>query len=576
MTRRPWILLAPLVLLTFIAPARPAEDDPLDQAVDTLKRNKLDTDTKALVAMIKKRTVSETTRAKVAGLIKQLGADEFDDREKASDELIEMGGAARAQLTAALKNSDLEIRKRARKALDKIPSLSADADILPAAAFVLASRKPADVAELLLDFLPSIEEHDTAVEVARVLWMVAKDKKGKVDPALITALSDKKYPIKRLAAGDALARSALKDQKDAVLKLLEDDSPTVRRYVAEALVRDVKDNGTIDSSIPALIKLTGSDSVADREAAVAVLEDVAGEKSPSTSEDLDSPKARQNFQKAWEGWWKGAKVDLKKVDFEGAAGKGEILIGSYGWTNNKRNMGSLIEMDKDGKTKWEILDLLYPVYACKTKRDRVLVCEHNGGKVTERDVKDKGKVLWEKTGLQQPLACERLRNGNTFIVTRNELLEVDRKGTTVRSVNRNNTYDIVTAGRHKDGTYTMITTNTTIIRYDANLKQLSSVSLNRWLSYTTGLKCAYLPNGHVVIPDYGSSRLREYDKEGKQVVEINATYPTAVSKLNHGGYLYLSRQGNQLIEIDKEGKQLSTKAIPNNNVRSNPLFMERK
>src|SRR5262249_51641470 len=159
------------------------------------------------------------------------------------------------------------------------------------------------------------------------------------------------------------------------------------------------------------------------------------------------------------------------------------------------------------------------------KRDRVLVADHNANKVVEIDAKTK-KELWKKDNVSQPLSCERLRNGNTIIVARNEMLEVDRDGKTVKSVNRGGNYDVVTAGRHKDGTYTLITSNTTIIRYDANFKQLSSVSLNRYLSYTTGLKCAYLPDGGVVLPDYGSSRLRVYDKDGKQTSEITATYPT--------------------------------------------------
>jgi len=312
-----------------------------------------------------------------------------------------------------------------------------------------------------------------------------------------------------------------------------------------------------------------------------VLEAVAGDKSPKQPSDCDTPKAKRNYRQEWEAWWKDAseKADLKKVDFEEAS-RNYTLVGLYGYTDKKQYTGRVLEMDKDGKEKWKMDGLLYPVYACKTKRDRILVAEHNGNKVTERDTKidDVNKnIVWKKENVSQPLACERLPNGNTLIVARNEMLEVDGKGNTVRSVNRNGNYDIVTAGRHKDGSYTLITTNTTIIRYDASFKQLNSVSLNRYLSYTTGLKCSYLPKGGLVLPDYGSQMLREYDADGKELTTIKATYPTAVTKLTNGNYVYLSRAGNQGIhEIDAKGNSVSTKTIPNSNNRMTPMFMERK
>jgi len=574
MTRKPWILLAPLALLAFfVAPARTADDDDvIKEDLATLKAANLDTDTKALVSLIKKRTVSENTRTKIAGFIKQLGAEDFDDREQASKELVEMGAVARPQLTNALKDEDLETRKRARKALDKIGSAAAEAAVVQAAARVLVIRKPDDVVELLLNYLPSVEEVETAEEVAKVLSVVAKDKNGKPDKALVAALKDKKYPIKRWAAANALTNAAVKDERDNVLKLLDDDNVGVRRRVAAALVQ-AKDKG----GVPALIKLIESDSPEDAEVAEDLLAVLAGDKAPEQPADLDAPKAKQNYRKEWEAWWKGAsaKFDMSKVDFEGVS-RNYTLVGVNGYRN--KVIGKVMELDNAGKVKWELGDdLQYPVYACKTKRDRVLVCEYNANKVVEYDLKK--KAVWTKQLNTQPLICDRLPNGNTFIVTRNQLLVYDRGGKEVQRVDRPN-YDVVTAGRHKDGTYTLITNNGGIVRYDASFKETSNVATNRYIYYTTGLKCAYLPKGGLVIPDYNSRKIREYDGSGKQLVEIDASYPTSVAKLNNGNYLYLSRQGNQgMIEVTKDGKQVSNKTIPgnnNNNVRLQPLFLERK
>jgi len=586
MTRRPWILLAPVVLLAFAVPARADDDDDaVKEEIKTLKAANLDTTTKALVSTIKKRTISEETRGKVAGLIKMLGADEFDDREKASEELIEMGSAARPQLVVALKDPDLETRKRARKALDKIGPPSAEADLLVAITTVLTHRKPEGVTELILNYLPSIEEVETAERVAKSLALVTKDKAGKVHPVLIKALTDKKYPVKRWAAASALARSAMKDQRDNVLKVLDDEDVGVARRVAQALTTEAKNK----EGVPGLIKTLASDSAVDRDAAEDLLTAIAGalaevdqklsDKAPLQPESLDSPKNRQRWKQEWEAWWKeaSAKVDLKKINFEEAAFN-FTLVGVYGYTDKRRYTGKLMELDKAGKVKWEMEELNYPVYASKVRRDRVLVCEYNANKVVEYDVKTK-KVFFTKQLNTQPLFCERLPNGNTFIVTRNEMMEIDGKGTTVRNVARTG-YDIVTGGRHKNGTYTLVTNNGTIIRYDKDFKQTGTTSTNRYLSYTTGLKCAYLPTGGLVLPDYGSRSIREYDKDGKEGATLaNINYPTAVSKLPNGNYLYLARSGTQgMVEITKEGKAVSTKVIPGNDKggRMTPLFMERK
>jgi len=533
--------------------------------------------------MIKKRTVSEEMRTKVAGLIKLLGAEDFDDREKASSDLVEIGAVARPQLIAALRDPDLETKKRARKALEKIGPASADATILPAAARVLAERKPADVAELLLNFLPSIEEPETADEVVQALTPVAKDKEGKADPAMVKALTDKKYPIKRWAAGQALARAAVKAQRDNVLKLLDDDDVGVRYRVATEVVK-VKDKDKksdavlVKGGMPAVLKLLDSDSNEAFEAAEDLLDDlreVAGDKAPVQPEDLDSPKAKTKYREAWEAWWKkeGGKFEMSKVDFQGV-NRNYTLVGTYGYRN--KVIGNVSELDKDGKEKWKLEDLAYPVYASKAKRDRVLVCEYNANKVTERDLKN--KVHWTKQLNTQPVYCERLPNGNTFIVSRNELMEVDKAGKTVKTLNRSG-YDVVTAGRHKDGTYSMVLNNGTVIRMDNNFKQTSTYSTGRYINYTVGLKCAYLPKGGLVLPDYSYRKIREFDGSGKLVAELDATSPTSVSKLPNGNYVYLSRQGNAgVVEITKEGKQVSNKSIPGNtnNVRLTPLFMERK
>lgn len=63
----------------------------------------------------------ESEAGRVARLIEQLGDDEFDSREEASKALVALGEPALAALRkAAASSTDLEIRRRAKRAVDAI------------------------------------------------------------------------------------------------------------------------------------------------------------------------------------------------------------------------------------------------------------------------------------------------------------------------------------------------------------------------------------------------------------------------------------------------------------------------
>jgi HEAT repeat protein len=233
MCHRPWVLLVLASLLAALA-APVARADSLSEDLEVLRAARVDSDGPALLTFFKKRTLSEVTRKKIADHILLLGDAEYSIREKATGDLIDLGAVARPQLAQALRSTDLEVRKRARRALDAIGSASAETNLLPAAARVLAHRKPAGAAQVLLDFLPNIEETETAEEVARTVALVALDKDGKPEPAVLLALSDRQW-IKRYAAGEALARIAA--QRASVRKLLKDtDAGVGSRFSVELLV----------------------------------------------------------------------------------------------------------------------------------------------------------------------------------------------------------------------------------------------------------------------------------------------------------------------------------------------------
>ena len=65
-------------------------------------------------------TFSETINKRVAELIRQLGSDDWQVREKATEELIEIGPLAIGEMQRARNNPDAEIRERAQKIIPLI------------------------------------------------------------------------------------------------------------------------------------------------------------------------------------------------------------------------------------------------------------------------------------------------------------------------------------------------------------------------------------------------------------------------------------------------------------------------
>ncbi len=195
------------------------------------------TDGPALLALLKKRTLDASEIEKVKEAIRRLGDKSYAVREKAVVELIARGRPVLPYLKEALKNSELEIVRRAQRCLQRIEEDPGQR--LPATVFrLLALRKPAGALETLLAYLPFAEE-DTLIEMQSTLATLAIHD-GKPDPALLAALGDSQ-PLVRATAAEALARANDIKSRPALRKLLADADRSVRLRVALALApRDVQ------------------------------------------------------------------------------------------------------------------------------------------------------------------------------------------------------------------------------------------------------------------------------------------------------------------------------------------------
>ncbi len=379
------------------------------------------TDGPALLTLLRRHTLSPAAQDKILALIAQLGDDAFETRQRASSELTDFGVLAVPLLRQATQSADAERARRAEDSLLQIADKGGKP--LPASTWrLLVLRKPAGAVQALLNYLPSADSEETRDEVSRTLAALAVSD-GRLDPALLKALEDR-LPVRRLAAAEAILAAGILDQREAVRKLLRDAEPQVRLGTALALaVRCDR------AAIPVLIEALAEEPSDRTDKAMAMLDQLAGAGGPKI-EPAKDVAGRRKQRDAWAAWWKLSEstTDLKVLESHQRL-LGYTLLVEYvrDW-----GVGRVLEVGRDGKPRWVISDLRYPVDAHVLPGNRVLIAEYKGRRITERDFQ--GNILWQKEGLAgEPVNCQRLPNGNTFIATETELLEVDRAGKTVWS-----------------------------------------------------------------------------------------------------------------------------------------------
>ena len=90
--------------------------------------------------------------------------------------------------------------------------------------------------------------------------------------------------------------------------------------------------------------------------------------------------------------------------------------------------GHVTEINAKGKVVWQKTGLQSPISAQRLNNGNTLIAEHSGARVIEVD--RKGKIVWQKTGLKSPCDAVKLSNGNVLIgeYSGKRVLEVDRTG----------------------------------------------------------------------------------------------------------------------------------------------------
>jgi HEAT repeat protein len=500
-----------------------------------------DTEGTGLLDELRKRTVKEADRERSLALIEKLGDDDFEVRQQAEKDLLALGTSIAALLKQAQKHPDLEVKNRAAKCLaiiekDRLTPLTS------CTARLIALRKPAGAAEVILNFLPFAEDEAIVDELQTTLNVVAFPE-GKVAPGLVKALDDK-IGIRRAAAATALCRGGLADHLPGLRRALKDKDPLVRLKIALALA-DVRES----EAIPVLAALVGELPAEYATVAEDYLYRIARDTAPKEMPTGDDGRAKRAT--LWATWWNENRDHVVLID--------RLAIPSHERFHNytlliQPNNAQVVEQGPDGKQRWAISGLANPWDAQVVSGDHVLIAEFNGNRVTERDLR--GAILWEHRTPTGPMSVERLRNGNTFIVCRDRLIEVDRAGREVIKIER--PHDIMSGRKLPSGQIVCVTNNRQVLRLDRTGRAVKTFVTANVFFNTNEI----LDNGHVLIPLAWMNHVLELDGDGKEVARFTAMQPNHAVRLPNGNTLVASQNGApKLYEFDRKGKQIAETTV---------------
>lgn len=499
----------------------------------------------ALLEFLKKRTSQSVDAARINALIKDLGAG-TGTRDAAVKELVTLGNAALPFLRHEAK-SGTPTANQALDCLAQIRKANGGFDASIAAVRLLALRKPGGAAPALLAFAPFAEDDSVIEEIAVALADIARQDTNARD-TLVNALVAK-APATRGVAADALCRVRMTDQQPAIRKLLADGDAGVRLQTALALAA-VRDR----EAIPVLIALLAELPQEKAWRAEDFLIRVAGNQAPEPRL-AGNEAARKQCRDAWSTWWQANATTADLTPLE----KAPRLLGYTLIVMLDRN--SVLELDNEGLPRWQLEGFVQPLDVQILPGERLLTAEHDGNKIVERNLK--GEVLWQRS-LTEPLMAQRLPNGNTFVGTRDRILELDREG---HELFTHLTSETIMRGRKlATGEFVLVTTTAAqeqrVVRLDGRGRELKgfAVTVN-----TRGGRLDVQPDGRVLIPEHSNGKVVEYDAQGKSVWEVSVPNPIAAVRLPNGNTLVTScplqnrpteAAPSRAIEFDRKGKEV--------------------
>ncbi len=525
-------------------------DVPLSDEDRTLLRNAVGaSDAAAAATLLRQRTLNDDDRRHLEALVTLLDNKSFTVRQDAAKKLVDLGTPALPFLRAALQDKGLEMTRRVENCIKEIEKGPGPA--LPLAAIRLLTRRhPPEAVQVLLDYVPFADDAVVEQEVVHCLATLAA-LEPKVSVALTSATRDE-LPSRRSVAALVLGLVGDKEQCSQARALLQDADPTVRLRAAQGLLR-AKDR----SAVPALLALLGDAPLPIATQAEEMLRAIGGAKAPLLS-TADGDEERKKAADAWATWWRdnGNEIDLAALA-QGASYLGVTLVAELTSTNGTGG-NRVYEFGSDGKPRWEIKDLQFPIDARWLRGDHVLVAEYNAQRVLERD--RGGALVWQHKVNGNPVSCQRLANGNTLIATYTHVLEVTPAGREVY----NHPVNVLVGGQQmynalklRNGTIACVTGGSLVL-LDVSGKKIKDITLGNNNFNWAGVE--ELPGGKFLVALMGTGKVMEVNADGKTTWDAAVPGCCHAVRLANGNTLVACMQQQKLVEINRSGKVVWEKA----------------
>jgi hypothetical protein len=395
--------------------------------------------------------------------------------------------------------------------------------------------------QVLLAYLPFAEDDTVEEEVVNALTLLSV-RTTKVPAVLEEALKDP-LPARRAAAALVLGKVGTRDHLEGLRALLKDSSPKVQFRAAQGLLA-AQDKAGVQ---PLFELLTTAPEAWAWQVDDQLLR-LAGAAAPNLP-TADNPAAyRKKAAVVWAEWWKANedKVDLASLN------RGEVTLGIYTITEfDGAKQGRVWECGRDGRQRWEIVNLFGAMDCQILANGHVLVSEANVQKVTERDMQ--GNVTWTSNTQGPAVALQRLPNGNTFICTYNQITEVTPAGQPVYTLQKQQ-MTIFGAQRLKNGHIAVVTAQGNLHIFDPNGdREVSKINLGVQGGWA-GIEV--LPNGHYLVALQSVNEIREIDGTGHVHWQCKFNGAFRATKLPNGNVLACSRTHRHVAEFNRNGTEV--------------------
>ncbi len=514
-----------------------------------------------LIDYLKQRTLTEEDQHKIGEVIARFGADDFEERVKATADVERFGPAAIGPLKTAEKNTDAEVAYRARQALKRMEKVP-HSRVAVATARALAKLKPDGAAAALLGFLPLADSDEVAEEIQVALVALAV-RGGKAEPALVKALDDKSV-LCRSAAYVALIEGGPAAERIRI----KDAFPLVKAALAKEPDVDAKFRGTWallltsreKEFVPALIDMIPKLPRGRIWQLEEFLLQAAGDGKPNARFGK-SEESLTKAKDAWAGWWKEKANGFDLVAFAFTP----RITGYTDIIEQDVNFGrfQLVTLGPDQKEKVKIgaegvNQLTYPTDVKKLPNGNYIIAEQNANRLTERD--STGRIV-KSTSVNYPLNIDLVSDGGMVVVSRNQVVQYDKNMKQVWLYTRQQ-YDIMGGHRMPNGDVVFITqfngnNQPNVFRVGAkDGKEVGKpLTLGRFQQYQS---IDSVGDDKILVCE--SNRVVEYDlKTSKEVWKYDTNNASSCQRLPNGntliGFMYYGNGGSgRAIEVDPSGE----------------------